>query len=129
MCSDPQLAPGSQGSGENLVESHPPAPATACLVSKYQCSATYMQTFPPRKDTPAPSAAMELIFLSHVLKGMKTTELTLNHLSVYTLKTRDLEGSIAERNFISQYLLIFHFPEEHIREGEIVNLCVFNHST
>ena len=45
-------------------------------------SATYMQTFSPRKDTPAASAAIELIFLNHVLKGMKTSELTLNHLSL-----------------------------------------------
>ena len=44
--------------------------------------ATYMQTFFPRKDTPAQSAAIELIFLNHVLKGMKTSELTLNHLSL-----------------------------------------------
>ena len=53
-----------------------------CVQIPTHSSATYMQTFSPRKDTPAASAAIELIFLNHVLKGMKTSELTLNHLSL-----------------------------------------------
>ena len=77
---------------------------------------TYMHTFCPRNSTPA-QPTTGLIFLSDVLKGMKTSEFTvkLPLTQPTTFKTRDLKGSVAELNFISQCLLIFYFPEVHIR--------------